>query len=97
MTELEALRRVADAARDWINGTGDAAMRNMTRTASALAVLDALPAEAEAEVVEVAVWVDGSGFCVLALAGSHDDKRGSTHMRRLGVTRLAVAVDVEGV
>jgi hypothetical protein len=59
MTRTEALERVAEAARVWINGTSNDAIRNMMAVSSALAVLDALDAlppaapEPVGEVVEV--------------------------------------------
>ncbi len=104
MTELEALRRVMVAARKWRDwqarsflAEGEYAL--YSDVSAALLALDALPAPAAepvAEAVEVAVWRDGSGFCVLTVAGSHDDKKGSGHMQRVGTTRLALVPEVVG-
>lgn len=58
MNRLEALERVAEAARQWAEGPADYALTNWGNTKAALAVLDTLPPEPAGEVVEVVqdVW-----------------------------------------
>lgn len=96
-SRLAALEALHAAVRDYDRGTGQGVRWADVR--AALAAVDDSPApaaEPEGEAVEVAVWRDGSGFCVLTVAGSHDDKKGSGHMQRLGTTRLALVPEVVG-
>ena len=104
-TELEALRRVAEAARKWLVAVSGLPLQTteerdtMDACEGALLALDALPAttaESEGEVVEVAVWRDNDdGEVVFCIPKTERDGplQGWT---RLGTTRLALVPEVVG-
>ena len=106
MTELEALRRVAEAARKWRIAYAreeegwdycEDAVDERLDLEEAVLALDALPAPAaEPEVVEVAVWRDNDDgevvFCT-PKTKQDDPLHGWT---RLGTTRLALVPEVVG-
>ena len=107
MTELEALRRVAEAAQILAESCGvirgktpeddDIWTVEIDHVRELNAALDALPAPAaEPEVVEVAVWRDNDDgevvFCT-PKTERDDPLQGWT---RLGTTRLALVPEVVG-
>lgn len=93
MTELEALRRVAEAARAWIDGKAENASHNMARMMAALLRLDEITiVEPEGETVKVAAGADRNGDVVWNAVGSKND-RPTQEWRRIGVMRLTATVE----
>lgn len=93
---LAALEAVAEAARKWLCVVAALPYQNqgeldaMDACEKALFALDALPASPPGGVVEVAVWRDGRGAVVTAIARSAADAF-EPYWTRLGTVRLPLA------
>lgn len=95
MTELEALRRVAEAAREldrWPHGVpGNGAIVDRDALAAVWRALDTLPASPAPETVTLAVWATSDGAVALVTPGTRCDHPDHPLDRRLGTVTLPLA------
>ena len=92
---MAALEAVAEAVRDyWLKSASHENFYAVGQALRALDALEALPAPAQGETVEVAVWQHADGSTRFSRPNSPDDEWNG--WRRIGTTLLPIRATVEG-